>query len=176
MLSMTLPLGEKSIAQYTQGKLAHLLCISVSEVNGAIKRLQASRLLAETFYDQSRSKTMLMPIKSACEECLVYGLKYFIPVQLGGYTRGVATSYAAPGFQKLIVIGTDPIPVWPYGEGDVRGVALEPLYRSVPESVVRYPDPIFYELLALVDAIRSGRARERNIATKLLKERLFNGS
>jgi len=96
--------------------------------------------------------------------------KYFFPVQLGTYTRGIATSYAAPIFEKDLLIGDDPIPVWPHGEGDRRGVALEPLYRSVPNSVVQYPDPLFYKLLVLIDAIRSGRARERNIAIKLLRE------
>ncbi len=69
-------------------------------------------------------------------------------------------------------MGNDPIPVWPDAEGDRRGVALEPLYRSVPRSLRQFPDPIFYELLVLVDAIRSGRARERNLAIKFLKERM----
>ena len=61
-------------------------------------------------------------------------------------------------------MGNDPMPVWPYGEGDVRGVALKPLYSSVPESVIKHPDPLFYDLLTLIDAIRSGRAREKQIA------------
>ncbi|MEI6062249.1 MAG: BACON domain-containing carbohydrate-binding protein [Bacteroidota bacterium] len=36
-------------------------------------------------------------------------------------------------------------------------------------------DELFYELLVLVDAIRQGRPRERNLAIQLLKERLNNG-
>jgi len=64
------------------------------------------------------------------------------------------------------------VPVWPYEGGDQRGLALEPLYRSVPDSLARHPDQLFYELLVLVDAIRSGRVRERNIAVKLLKEKI----
>jgi len=51
-------------------------------------------------------------------------------------------------------------------------MALEPLYRSVPQSITKHPDPLFYDMLVLIDAIRIGRARERNIAIKLLKEKI----
>lgn len=118
------------------------------------------------------NKLVYVPIKTAVEECLVPGVKYFLPVQLGAYTRGIATSYAAPIFEKHIVLGDDPIPVWPSGDGNQRGVALEPLYRSVPQSLTKHPDQLFYEILVLIDAIRTGRVRERNIAIKLLKERI----
>lgn len=159
-----------SFDELSQNKLAVLLCMSNSEVNAGIKRLSLSQLLGPVFIE--KNKTVLLPIKSACEECLIFGVKYFFPVQLGAYSRGIATSYAAPIFSKQIVLGSDPIPVWPYGEGDQRGLALEPLYRSVPDSIYQYPDQAFYELLTLVDAIRSGRARERSIAIKLLKEKI----
>ncbi len=52
----------------------------------------------------------------------------------------------------------------------MRGYEYSPLYRSVPKAVSR--DNALYELLALVDAIRDGRARERELAVKLLTERL----
>jgi hypothetical protein len=54
------------------------------------------------------------------------------------------------------------------------GIALEPLYKTVPEASLR--DPSLYELLALVDAIRDGRARERKIAEKELINRLRTGN
>ncbi|MDF1929972.1 hypothetical protein PGH45_07720 [Legionella pneumophila] len=47
---------------------------------------------------------------------------------------------------------------------------MEPLYLSVPEALAKHPDQTFYELLVLIDAIRSGRARERKIAIELLRE------
>lgn len=154
----------------SQNKLATLLCMSASEVNAGIKRLVQSGLLAPVLTDDPKNKIIFLPRKSACEECLISAVKYFFPVELGSYTRGIATSYAAPILEKHFILGDDPIPVWPYGEGDKRGLALEPLYSSVPKSLTQFPDPTFYELLVLVDAIRSGRARERNIATALLKE------
>lgn len=74
--------------------------------------------------------------------------------------------------------GNDPIPVWPYGEGNERGLALKPLYSSVPESIAKHSDPLFYDLLTLIDAIRSGPARERQIASQkilaLLKQKSWH--
>lgn len=156
----------------SQNRLAMLLCMSPSEVHAGIKRLVLSGLLSPVYTDNPKNIMIFMPSKAACEECLISGVKYFFPVQLGAYTRGIATSYAAPLLKKHLVLGDDPIPVWPYGEGDRRGFALEPLYSSVPKSLAQFPDQIFYELLVLIDAIRSGRARERNLAIKLLKEKI----
>jgi hypothetical protein len=45
---------------------------------------------------------------------------------------------------------------------------LAPLYPSVPGAVVK--DARLYAILALFDALRSGQARERNAAQKLLEE------
>jgi len=166
--TMTLSKGH-SIEELTQNELARLLCMSPSEVNAGIKRLALSGLLGPV---ERSNRLIFLPINAAVDECLVSGVKYFFPVQLGAYTRGIVTSYAAPIFEKLIVLGNDPVPVWPYGEGNQRGLALEPLYRSVPQSVTKHPDPLFYEMLVLIDAIRTGRARERSIAIKLLKEKI----
>ncbi|MGC1646779.1 MAG: hypothetical protein WA741_13190 [Candidatus Sulfotelmatobacter sp.] len=61
-------------------------------------------------------------------------------------------------------------PVWPNPAGLVRGIAFSPLYKNVPQAALR--DPQLYELLALVDAIREGRAREREIAIRELTVRI----
>lgn len=172
MLStITLP-KNPSFEYISQNQFATLLCMSASEVNAGMKRLVLSGLLSPVLADDSNNKIVFKPNKMACEECLISAVKYFFPVELGAYTRGIATSYAAPILAKHFILGDDPIPVWPYGEGDRRGLALEPLYSSVPKSLSKFPDPLFYELLALVDGIRSGRAREKNMAIKLLKEKL----
>lgn len=169
--TMTLSNGP-SDDELSQNKLATLLCMSVSEVNAGIHRLLLSKLLAPVYTESGKSKMAFRPIKAACEECLITGVKYFFPAKLGVYTRGIPTAYAAPIFEKLIVKGRDPIPVWSYGEGTERGMAVEPLYSSVPKSLAQFPDQLFYEMLVLIDAIRIGRARERNIAVKLLKEKI----
>jgi len=165
---MTLSKGH-SLEELTQSELARLLCMSQSEVNAGIKRLAGSGLLGPV---QRSNRLIYVPIKAAVEECLISAVKYFIPALPGAYTRGIVTGYAAPIFEKHIVLGNDPVPVWPWGEGHQRGMALEPLYSSVPQSITKHPDPLFYEMLVLIDAIRIGRARERNIAIKLLKEKI----
>ena len=156
-----------------QNKLAVLLCMSASEVHAGMKRLVLSGLLSPVLIDDPKNKIILKPNKKACEECLISGVKYFFPAQFGAYTRGIVTSYAAPILEKHLILGDDPVPVWPYGEGNMRGLALEPLYSSVPNSIAQFPDSNFYEYLVLVDAIRSGRAREKNLAIQLLKEKLY---
>ncbi len=161
--------------QLLQKDIATYLCMSASEVHEGMKRLEESGLLGTVFRksgDAKSTKKFRKPIKSACEECLIYGVKYFFPVKEGSYTRGIPTSYAAPLFEGYIIKGDDPIPVWPYAEGSERGLALEPLYRSVPQAIIKHPDQPFYELLVLLDAIRAGRVRERKIAIEILREKL----
>jgi len=68
------------------------------------------------------------------------------------------------------VSGSDPAPVWPHKNGTLRGIALQPLYPSVPDAVSR--NPALYELLVLFDAIRAGSPRERALAVNLLDQRL----
>jgi hypothetical protein len=150
---------------WSQNSMALELCLSPSQINSAFKRLVNAGLI--TPY---HSPNQPQPIFQACDEFFIYGLKYIFPAKLGEIARGVPTSYSGPSLKKQIVAGSDPIPVWPYGEGEVRGVALKPLYSSVPESVTKYPDPLFYDLLTLIDAIRSGRAREKKIAIQKLSE------
>jgi hypothetical protein len=61
-------------------------------------------------------------------------------------------------------------PVWPDPEGEVRGQSLLPLHPRLPAAA--RADPRLHELLALFDALRTGQARERTLATRLLEERL----
>jgi hypothetical protein len=152
---------------WSQHQLAFHLCLSASAINASLARLNKSGLLRLGIANHR-----YQPVKSACEEFLISGVKYFFPANLGDYTRGLATSYGAPIFKDKIILGEDPIPVWPSAEGDKRGIALEPLYHCVPTSLIQHPDQNFYDLLALVDAIRHGRARERKIAITLLKNKL----
>ena len=139
------------------------LSVSSSEVHAALKRLTLSRLVSSDA-DGNR------PLLEAVEEFLVHGVKYAFPVKPGELTRGVPTSYAAPPLNRLIESGTEPPPVWPFPEGHQRGVSLEPLYKTAPAAALR--DPLLYELLALIDALREGRARERKLAEKELIDRL----
>lgn len=143
--------------------IASDLSLSPSEVHGALGRLRASRLLhGPALKDR--------PNISALEEFLIHGLKYAFPPEHGGVTRGVPTSYAAEPLKSEFALSNDLPPVWPWPEGDTRGLGLAPLYKRVPQAALRDSD--LYQLLALVDAIRDGRARERKMAERDLVRRL----
>jgi hypothetical protein len=143
-------------------KLAVELSMSASEVHSSVRRATRSGLLQ----DNDRRA----PNRKALLEFLVHGLKYVFPAERGGMTRGIPTAHAAPPLRHQFAVSDEPPPVWADAEGTVRGEELEPLYRSVPKAA--RADKHLYELLALVDAVRSGRARERELAVKELRSRL----
>jgi hypothetical protein len=126
--------------------------MSASEVHAGVKRASAARLI-----DMERK----ISVKSNLLEFLIHGVKYAYPPDRGGITRGMPTGYAALPLRELILQPDEPPPVWPDPEGQMRGFEFSPLYSSVPQ-VCRI-DPKLYELLALIDAIRDGRAREKKL-------------
>ena len=143
------------------------LSLSSSELHAALKRLAVSRFISN---DLNEGR----PLLESVEEFLVHGVKYAFPAQRGEVTRGMLTSYAAPPLSAEIAAGSDLPPVWPFPEGEHRGVSLEPLYKTVPIAASR--DPFLYEVLALLDALRDGRAREKQLAEKQLISRLHRQS
>ena len=149
---------------WTFQSLAVELSISQSEVHAAVRRAVSARLMTEATSASGR------PVRAALLEFLVHGVKYAFPPERGELTRGVPTGYAAPPLDKVIAGSSDPPPVWPHAEGKVRGYAFAPLYPTVPAAALR--DAALYELLALADAIRDGRARERSLARQALEKRL----
>ena len=144
-------------------KLAVDLGMSPSEVHAAANRSIAARLAI-------KNETGIYPNLRNLEEFLLHGIQYVFIPEWGGLSRGMPTAYAAPPLDSLIVADQEPPPVWPDAEGKVRGESLAPLYSSVPKAARN--DDKLYELLALVDVLRSGRAREKDIAKKELKRRL----
>ena len=105
-------------------------------------------------------KTVEKALVSVIQEAWIAGVS----------TRGVPTGYAAPPLaRQFSSVKGDP-PVWPTPDGRVRGYEFSPLYPSVPKAAAG--DEQLYEVLALVDAIRDGRAREVALAAGELKARL----
>lgn len=143
--------------------LALALGISPSEVHAGVKRLANAKL-----YNEQTKR----PVRKAALEFLIHGVKYAFPPKHGGLTLGYPTGYAAPPLDQFIQAGENPPPVWPSSHGTAKGLEFSPLYKSVPEAIKN--DPELYKLLALLDAIRDGRARERVIAEKELRVRIEN--
>lgn len=158
--------------EWSYATLANELFMSVSETHGGLHRATAARLV--TAPDSGVRKPVSASIrKTALEEFLVHGVKYAFPPDRGESTRGMLTGYASPFLADRISPADEPPPVWPDPEGSAKGHAFSPLYKSVPKAAAA--DIRLYELLALLDAIRDGRARERDLAVKDIKMRLTNG-
>lgn len=136
--------------------LAQALFLSPTEISFSLKRSQYARLLEEKARQVAR-RTFL--------EFLLYGLPVVFPTQLGAQVRGLPTAHSAAPLREQLV--AEPLYVWPDAESDYWGCAIEPLYPRVPQTAKA--DAHLYELLALVDALRVGRPRERKLAGDLLK-------
>jgi hypothetical protein len=158
-----LKLAVRSDAVWSYAQIAASLGLSASEVHAAIKRALLARLAV------MRGPKAIGVHPQNILEFLVHGVKYAFPVVRGPITRGHPTGYAAPVLRKRIVDGEGLPPVWPDAEGPVRGESFSPLYAS--QAVIRaiLADPPMYDATALVDAIRGGSARERQVATELLE-------
>lgn len=142
--------------------MAYEIGISQSEVSQGLERLRIARLV-----DSEKKRVH----SSAAFELLVYGVKYFFPVRPGPWLAGIPTAHSAAPFLNKIMASPQERYVWPYSEGEVKGQSIEPLYPSVPKAAKF--DPKLYELLAIVDALRVGRAREQKFAQAELKKRVF---
>lgn len=147
---------------WTYEQLASSLKTSASVVHESLRRCQVSRL-----YDRDSRRVM----REALLEFLVHGVKYAFPAVVGNLKRGVPTAHSAEPLKSLLMVN-DPLPyVWMYAKGQSKGQEIKPLYKQLPE--VAPDDPRFYEMLCLVDALRIGKARERELAISALKERLY---
>jgi len=144
---------------WQQLPLSRSLKMSQSEVSQSVARSKYAGLL-----DNSGKKVM----RRTLMDFLCYGLAVVFPAKPGAVVRGVLTAHSAAPLNKIIK--SSDIYVWPFGNGEARGQAVAPLYRSVPEAVL--VDERLHALLALTDALRVGRTREKNIAMDELKGRI----
>jgi hypothetical protein len=144
---------------WQQKPLADSLGMSQSEVSQSVARSQYAGLL----YGNGKQV-----MKSVLLEFLQFGLSYVFPQKPGPMVRGIATAHSALPLSQQIDSAENY--VWPYAKGNQRGHGIVPLYPSVPEAALK--DPTLYELLALTDAMRVGKARERTLAILELKKRI----
>ena len=136
-------------------RLGAALFMSQFEAHAAVQRLLAAGLV-------TRMAGRTRPVIASLRNFIINGAIYAYPAVHGEVTIGVPTAQAVAPLKDLLV--------WPDAHGETRGQALMPLYPTVPRAV--QTDPALWELLALFDALRIGQARERNLAGRLLEERL----
>lgn len=154
-----LKIAAKKDVPWLMKDLANELGISGSEISESLHRSSLAGLI-------TKDKQHLM--KLSILDFLEHGLRYVYPQQPGAKVRGIPTAHAAAPLSEVIL--SDEAYVWPYGEGKVRGESIEPLHPKVPEACLK--DSEFYEYMALCDALRVGRAREKNQATEILRKKL----
>lgn len=155
--------GELDI--YSVRMLSQQTGISKSEVSNALNRCYRSGLA-------KHGRAGLAPTVNvrSLEEFLIYGIRYVFPVEMRELSRGLPTGMTAPIFSGELRSAGDQLPVWADPKGDTAGFAVTPLFKTVPLAARR--DPKLYAFLALVDSIRLGQARERNLAAKKLQQLL----
>jgi hypothetical protein len=160
VLFKLLALGDKSS---TYSSLSDALGMSSSEAHASIGRAKSARLL-------NIESNQPLVIRAALKEFLLHGAKYAFPATLGPPTRGMPTAYAAAPIVTLVSQPNELPPVWPDAQGEQRGVTFYPLYPTAPLAARK--DRVLYEFLALFDALRGGTARERQLAARILSERI----
>jgi hypothetical protein len=157
VVALKVALAKDSVPSFAQ--LARVLHMSASEVHGATQRAIASRLIEFT-------SATLRANKVALHEFLLHGVAYAFPLVEGPVTRGLPTGVSAPVLREHFDHGQSMPFVWPDAEGPARGPSICPLYPTVPAACRE--DPNLYDALSLLDAIRGGAAREREMAASLL--------
>jgi len=141
--------------------LGYALGMSPSEVHASVRRLGEARLVDPETKEVKGSAFLLF---------LIHGVPHAFATSCKEVTRGMPTAWAAPVMEGKIGATDQLPPVWPDPEGRVQGTAVQPLYASVLRAAKT--DLELYDLLALVDTLRIGRARERGFAEKELSKRL----
>jgi predicted transcriptional regulator len=154
-----LKIAAKKDTPWLMKDLSIELGISASEISESLNRSAIAGLIA-------KDKKRLMQLTIL--DFLEHGLRYVYPQKPGAKARGIVTAHSAAPLNQEIA--SNELYVWPYAEGDVRGESIEPLHPKVPEASLK--DAVFYEYMALCDALRVGRVREKNLAVEELKKRL----
>ena len=140
--------------------LAASLYLSTSEVSESLHRSHTAGLI-----DESKRKIH----RQSLMEFIRYGLSYVFPQLPGTMVTGIPTAHSYPFYNKLFKSELNY--VWPDTEGNMRGLAIQPLYQSVVKAVKQ--DELLYKLLASIDIIRVGRTRELKVAIEELQKMIL---
>jgi hypothetical protein len=140
--------------------LAASLFISISEVSDSLVRSHVAGLVDESKRHVHRQSLM---------EFLEYGIRYVFPQVPGSMVTGIPTAHSHAFYKQHF--SSEFNYVWPDEDGDIRGLAIQPLHKGVPKACGQ--DELLYKLLASIDVLRVGRAREKELALKQLKKAIL---
>ncbi len=150
--------------RWTYAALGEALGLSASESHACVKRAVACGLAV------APARGEWAPVRPNLLEFLLHGVRYVWPATLGPIKRGVPTAFGAEPLASQIKAAAGEAPVWAHAAGSAKGPTLTPIYRTAPQAALA--DPQLHRLLALLDALRSGRARERELAAEWLRAAL----
>lgn len=151
--------------RWTYAELGEALAMSASEAHASVKRAVTSGLAV------APSRGEWFPVRPNLLEFVLHGARYVWPATPGPVKRGVPTAFGAEPLASQLTAAPGEAPVWAYPDGKARGPTLTPIYRTAPQAALA--DPALHRLLALLDALRVGRARERSLAAKLMEAELM---
>ena len=136
--------------------LAASLSLSLAETHGSVGRCLDAGLLVRGRRNRRKIRVDRRRLYDLCAVALP---TFCYPVRVRS-VLGVPTSVRAGCLADSFPPSEAPTVVWPCELGEVvRGEGLLPVYPSVPQVARR--DPLLHKLLALVDVVRVGTARER---------------
>jgi hypothetical protein len=143
--------------------LGEALGLSSSAVHASVKRAVASGLVV------APARGEWSPVRPSLLEFVLHGARYVWPATAGPVKRGVPTAFGAEPLASRLTVAPGETPVWAHPAGKAKGPTLSPLYRTAPQAALT--DPALHRLLALLDALRVGRAR--TLAARLMQAELM---
>lgn len=155
-------LNKMNISTPNNKVISRELEISESEVSESLYRSEYSGLIEDAKLKKINRK--------ALADFVLYGLKYVFPVHPGAMGRGIPTAHSAQPLKEKIV--SDENYIWEHPNGTIRGQIIKPLFSSVPFVVENSQN--LYELMSLIDGIRTGSPRIVSLATEMLEKRINN--
>lgn len=138
--------------------LASELFISASEISESLNRSSIAGLIDATKKKKVYRKSLM--------EFIEHGIHYVFPALPGSLVNGLYTAHSHAFMQQHFTSELNY--VWPEPRGGVRGLSIETFYKDQIKAARK--DPALYLMLALIDVIRVGRVREKQIAMKELKK------
>jgi len=148
----------------TYAEMAKSLKISAAEIHAATKRAADAGLLS--IVSPRERKVNREKFLRWLEESVATNF----PAKYGPLGLGLPTGLTAVHLPEIQTYANDLPFVWPSPEGTARGKTVKPLYKTAPSAALG--DRSLHEGLALVDLLRIGTAREKDVAIQELGRRI----
>ena len=141
----------------TLAEVADELNVVQSQIHYSLRRLEVCGLTRPGKHEVNRHNLA---------EFIEHGIRYAFPAKVGSETLGVPTAHSAAILSKEIDAGDAFVWAAPNSTQTIRGYEIAPLYPGATK--LRETSPATYQLVALVDSVRAGQARERRLALEHL--------